>query len=926
MLKRTRISLFAIFVFLGVVLCGGCGSWLEDEESELGVLRTIPTDAGAVVKIYDIEGLMLTLNKNSVIWQEFRRLKYMTEADCIMKTVDSVIRRTPVISSILHKKEIAVSFHKHGKDKVSVLAGFEISKKEANDLANAIIKNAKNKKFKLLTPKYDNITIYVVTTQDDKEIAAFAYLKGFFVISHSKSQVQASVRHINNGSKITDGGKTLKTLLAPAGKDSYASLIVNYKSLNEIFKSELNPQNYSSGIANFADWSVLDIKIGQKHIMCNGYTAYGKNDMEYLSVFEGQTETDNDFLKYLPSKTVNYSSAGISDMQTFKDKYINFLKARTQYAQLNNFENAFEKAYKIKLRDEIYKLFTNRVTEFTCNYALAGRGTDTYAIAELEDDDAASQFFTGLLKEYCRKQNKDYSKSITELVSVKGRKYYVCPCPFMKKLIPLYFGSLFSGEYEYFVIFNGAIVFAKNTAAIREYINAIENGKTLIKNVNYENFKDLTVSESNVSFYTDITYSFEKIMSYLSPQNAAQCRNEKARLTPFRNFSLQYGKTDSKSRVLTTFALEYTDRFDSERAVSWITPIDSAVRVKPQVLRNDKTGEKMIFIQDETLKIYLFDKDGKRSQMNKKQLAEPLRGEVTAIDYYGNGNVQYLFATENFLHLISQKGDYIENFPVKLPAPLSADISVFDYENNGNYRIFAPCCDRKLYVYTKDGKKLDAWTPFQTNDNIITPVQYFNINTMEYLVFADNLKTYILNRRGEVRINVTDNFPKSKNSLFYAEQENGEEYPYFVTTGSSGEIKRIRMDGSCRSGIKAKHYSANHCFVASDIDQDRKNEYIFTDDKLLEVYNSAGETVFSCILDSKITSKPLIFNFPSGTKIGVVCAGENKIYLYDSKGKLCKGFPLNGTTEFSISKLDNKDKFSVLTGSNENFLYNYHIE
>lgn len=833
MLKRKIISLFVICVFLGVVLC----SCNDDDEADLGVLRTIPTDAGAALKIYDIEGLMLSLNKNSVIWQEFRRLKSMSEADRVMKTVDSVIKRTPVIGGVLHKKEIAVSFHKHGKDKVSVLAGFYTSNKEATDLGTAIAKNAKNKNLKFVTQKYDNVTVYVIYSSDNKEVAAFAYLKGFFVISHSKMLLQASVRHINNGSKITGEGKILKQLLATSGKDSYASLIVNYKSLNEIFKSELNPQNYSSGIANFADWSILDIKTDSKHIMCNGYTAYGKNDTEYLSVFEGQNETDNDFLKYLPSKTVCYSSAGISDMQTFKDKYVNFLKARTAYNQLNSFETSFEKEYKVKLRDEVYKLFTNRVTEFTCDYALAGRGSDNYTAAELNDEDAAKQFFTELLKEYCRKKKTEYSKLVTQLVSVKGRKYSVCSCPFIKKIIPMYFGNLFSGEYECFVIFNGTIVFAKNTAAIREYINAIENGKTLIKNSNYENFKDLTVSESNISCFTDITYSFDKIMSYLSASNAAQCRNEKQLLNPFRNFSLQYGKTDSKGRVLTTMSLQYTDRFDTERAVSWITPVDSVVRGKPQVLRNERTGEKTVFIQDETLKIYLFDKDGKRSLMNKKQLAEPIKGEVTAIDFYGNGNTQYLFATENFLHLISQKGDYIENFPVKLPAPLSTDISVFDYENNGNYRIFAPCCNQKLYVYTKDGKMLETWTPFQTNDNIITPVQYFNINTMEYLVFADNLKTYILNRRGEVRINVTDNFPKSKNSLFYAEQPSGEENPCFVTTGSSGEIKRIRMDGSCRSGAKSKHYSANHNFIAADINQDKKNEYIFTDEKLLEVFS-----------------------------------------------------------------------------------------
>lgn len=918
MLKQKTVFLFAVFVFWGVFLCG-CG---DGSGGDAGILRAVPNGAGVIVEIPDLEKFMQTLNNNSVMWTEIRRLKSFSDADRVMRTVDSSVRCSAPLRGILHGREAVLSFHKIGKDRISMLAAVQLSREDGNNLANAVAASAKDRNLKLSTQKYDNVKIYALSAENGGggAVLYFAYLKNFFVISQSQMLLQESVRHVNKDGSFIEKDNSLKRIFKGFSTDADAGVIVNYKCLNDIVGNEFNPKVYASGVGKFAQWSAFDMRLESKNVMLSGFTVCEDRNLDYLGVFRRQKETSDGFLSYLPSKTVSFVSAGISDMRLFRDSYISdYLKSRGGYAEFEKNDAFYSKEYEVDMRDEIYRLFKKRITEFTCDYSLAGRGCDSYTVAELEDTDAA-EFMISVVRKYQKKNGLPDSKVLTDIKSVSGRKYVVYMWP-LKKIFPLYFGSLFSVESDCFVLYDGKVVFAKNAAAVREYVNAVENGKTLNKNENYSGFADLTRSESNVFCFLDFPYAFEKVLSYMSPQNQAVLKSDRRSLKRFRNCAVQYGSADDDI-YLTTVSAQYTDFTEAERAVSWIAPVDSSLRCKPQIVKNHSTGDREVIVQDETCKIYLFDKNGR--QLWKKQLPGPLTGEVSQIDCFQNGKLQYLFATENFLHLIDRNGNYVENFPVKLPAPLTADISVFDYENSGAYRIFAPCADRRLYVYTREGALLDAWVPFETRDPVITPVKYFNVGSVEYLVFADKLKTYILNRRGEVRIRVTDDFPKSGNSLFYLE-ERAEGGTRFVTTGSSGEIKYIRMDGSCKTE-KIKHYSAGHNFVAADLDLDGKNEYVFTDDNLLEAFDSGGRLVFSVITDGKITSRPLIFSFSGGKRIGVVCGRENKIYLYDNKGRLCSGFPLSGSTEFTLTLLDSRDRYSLLTGSNENFLYNYHVQ
>lgn len=77
-----------------------------------------------------------------------------------------------------------------------------------------------------------------------------------------------------------------------------------------------------------------------------------------------------------------------------------------------------------------------------------------------------------------------------------------------------------------------------------------------------------------------------------------------------------------------------------------------------------------------------------------------------------------------------------------------------------------------------------------------------------------------------------------------------------------------------------------------------------------------------------ISEPPIYFSFSaSDRKLGIVDKVDNKIYLLNNTGELYKGFPLDGSTLFSIGYLENTvGQFNLIVGGRNNFLYNYSVQ
>ncbi len=96
----------------------------------------------------------------------------------------------------------------------------------------------------------------------------------------------------------------------------------------------------------------------------------------------------------------------------------------------------------------------------------------------------------------------------------------------------------------------------------------------------------------------------------------------------------------------------------------------------------------------------------------------------------------------------------------------------------------------------------------------------------------------------------------------------------------------------------------------------------------MKVFSHDGSRKFSRSFKSAVSHSPVIYQFSYGNKkIGLVSEGMNELYLVNSDGSLYNGFPLLGSTPFSIGVIDRSaSKFNLIVGSDENFLYNYSVQ
>lgn len=286
--------------------------------------------------------------------------------------------------------------------------------------------------------------------------------------------------------------------------------------------------------------------------------------------------------------------------------------------------------------------------------------------------------------------------------------------------------------------------------------------------------------------------------------------------------------------------------------------------------------------------------------------------------------MQLLFSTENQLHIIDRNGNYVERYPVKLKSPSTTGVSVFDYEKNRDYRLFIPCKNRNIYAYDIKGDLVQGWT-FQKSDKTIEiPIEHFKVNTNDYLVFADNYRVYILNRKGEERIRIKNQFIKSANNRFFLELES--KNPRLVTTDTSGTIKFVYFDGKVEESVIRK-FTSNHFFDFQDIDADGIKDFIFVDKTQLEVYKQDGSKIFDYTFNNEITDSPIYFYFSyDDRKLGIVSKTSNQIFLFNSDGTLYNGFPITGNTKFTIGFFDSgSTTFNLIVGTNYNLLYNYSV-
>ena len=917
MIKKILIFI-ALAILLGGVYIAYKNLFPQNVKIANQLVEIAPANSAIILNTPSLNNFIKLLDKNK-IWQELNNsglTKNIIEGTKFITTfLKSDNKLRPVFNN-----SFMLTLNKTGKNKATCIYFFQLGNTFANDNASYnFIKAKLAEKYKISERTYNGFKILKVEKND--QTYRIMILGGIGIVTESDVLIEKLARRIASNTSILKEDKDLEKAVETAGKNVTANLYINYNSLLDI-GSNFFMKNYKYPIRKLkpASWTELDLTLKDNDVSLNGFTITSDSLSQYFKIFRKQEPITNSMEEIIPSSVVTFIHIGISSPKQFKKDYENYLKQNSWYKEYKENIDQYNKLLKLKIDSIFYSIIEDEIALVKLSPQTSGFEQSTFMIAKTISKRLAKQEMMKIIishaKHFGNKTNNYISYfNIDEETKIP---VYSFPIHYFGKLL---FGDIFGKvETSFFTFVDNYIIFGNNKKELKRFILDNIHRHTLETDIEYNDFKETLSTKSNFYIYSKPTPALPILETYFEEKYTKKILKSKDNFNKIYALGIQYQGGDKY--IYTSISIHYNPNTREKPHTIWETLLDTTIDFKPQLVINHNTNKKEIILQDQKNNLYLINSAGRI--LWKLHLREKIISKIYQIDFYKNNKLQYLFNTKTKLYLIDRNGNFVEHYPITLRSPATNSLAVFDYENTKDYRIFLAGKDKHIYLYSKEGNIIPGWKFGKTDAHVYQRIQHFKIGTKDYIVFADSMKTYILNRRGEERSKVKKFFSKSINNIFYIDKV--KDNFYLVTTGTNGTIYYIDFEGNVTEKQISK-FSPSHYFKLYDIDRDGKKDYVFADKNIFIVYNQNGDTKFEYNFENKIKFAPIIFNFPSNVvKIGLVDKKSSLVYLFNSNGTIYNDFPLEGNSPFTIGHFDeNSSKFNLIVGSNDNFLYNYEV-
>ncbi len=917
-IKTTGIFTIVIIVISVFIIFG----YITIQKKEKSVIQeavdAIPINANYIIEIDNFVGLNQKLEKESEIFNNLLSFSQLTEFKSQLIELDSIVENSEFLSKFLKNRSFLVSSHLVGSNKIDFLIATKLkNNKEASDLLEEfqlLSKDTIN-----LLEKYNETNIYVIIAGQKDYF--FAFIDNLFIFSKSKQLIENSIRQkISNNSISLDLGfkETSETLTK-----NKLHFYFNYENFSQVstayFSSKFS--NKIKNLYDFANWACMDIKYNYNSISFSGFSYCENSPDKYLQMFNNSEPQKFDISNILPAKTAEFSFFGISNFSNFYSNYEKYISSKNQSSYYENIEKEFNKEFDINIETTILKFLDNSVCFAGINFNNSIEDLAYVSIFKSNDIENLKKILCGITEEYYL--NNKIKESFYIDYHIDNNHTHT-----IYKLHEYDFTEIIFGEISnlpklnYYFFYDNYIIFCESSDDAKLYIYSLFRNNTLSNDSDFIVFQKTLPQKTNILFYINSYYNLNKQIDAFNENFKNIFKSNLGFFSKIQFISLNFS-FEKQNFFKTDLNLFYNKNLTNKGQTAWEIELKNNLATKPFFFTNHYTYEKEIFIQDNQNVIYLFDSKG--NVIWKKQLKEKIIGDIYMIDMYNSTKYQLIFTTENMIIAIDRNGEIVENFPIQLPAKTNIGLSVVDYDNNKNYRFFVPCSDKFVYAFDKNAKKVEGWSSPVSLSAVCSKVEYFSLNSKDYIVYADKTAIHILNRKGESRITVNQNFPMPDICNVYLQKPVNNLKEFFLTSDASGKITKIFFNGNVEQK-EIVPLSKSHTFTANDLNNDNLLDFIFTDEKNLLVYNSNYEKIFTHTFNNNIGYKPIVLNFSDeDVRIGIVIPEENQVYIFKSDGTVCDNFPVQGNSIFSVGVLNSGSKnFNLITGFN-NYLCNYLI-
>lgn len=902
----TIISIILLIAFIGLLLLYLKRNVIYEETDPI---YAVPVTAGFIFQISNPSETRVTWFENTSYAHELDHFELFKTLKAVNDYIDSSsVFKHPTTKAFLSRTCI-VSLHpgKSGQHDWHVAIPLKNHKEERELLK--IIESA--------TPGNDplkagNTEIFALKGSVIPAEAFAASYNGVFMLSNQSRLIEASTKQLSEEISVLDD-TAFRSIHKTSLTSKDFSVYINFKAAHEIAVPLLNDKQWSEDfIAGIGSWSELDVEIHGDAISLNGFMISNQEAL-FAVLFRGIPAKKPEIPQIIPADTrflINYS---FSNTNRFRQNLLGYIEAGEKTDDFKQASDQFQTTHGQRFEDLFFSF-------------LDGEGAFIYAQPGTSDSEGNHYLVfntTGQAKtlEIISLINKDKPVELTRWIDLDEQTRFPVYAGIQTPMMSELWGPLFPRvPSACFSFYRNYLIFADSPEALKTIFYSTVLNKSLANHPYYSSFTENFSFNENLFIFAEIPYLFPMAQKILKPEVFHPTHDQTNALSRFYGLGIQL--SSAQKMVYTSIYANYTPQRDREPRTIWQSRLDSTIIGKPALVDNHNTGEKEILVQDKHNNLYLINNMGR--VLWKRPLEGPVLSEFYQIDFYKNNKLQYLFNTKERLYLIDRNGNHVAKYPISLPAHATNGLTVYDYDNNKEYRIFLALSDNRVYLFDKDGNRNPGWSLPNTEGTVSTPVQFVTTGGRDYIVFSDQYRNYLLDRRGQTRVVPARSFIRNPQSLFYLETQNGTSQ--LVTTTTTGTLARISLPSGQCSFQELFECPETHYFTLINTGLD--NRYLYVTKNRVVAFNSAAQKKMEVSFDRSIRTHADLYQFTANDiKLGVVEEDGGQVHLINDDGSSYRGFPLKGNSRFSIGFLKSSAyRFNLIVGGDHNFLNNYRIE
>jgi outer membrane protein assembly factor BamB len=752
--------------------------------------------------------------------------------------IQDITAKTKGLDYLSTNKTCVLGFYEVGKDNYDYI----LAAKNASGLFN--IDSITNKAVETIIYEGTNITKY---TLDGLEV--FSLKKENDILMSSSMMLMENLIRTNENTLLDP---TLKRLYQASSNDKSATLFMDPSGNTSLLALKEEHQNAKKP---FSSWISLDFTANSDEVNLNGVAMAPDSTKNFINLFKGTSPIANRTPSYAPLNAQAVISYTFDDYQIFaknQNEYLDRVK------QTDSLFNTIEEVGLIYMNNEKVALLKSFGTESLYDYLNSKKiSSEDYQGSEilvLDAPDLVERSFTPLIKNF---------------------------------------------QSNFCTILENSFIFSEDKAALQTIISNHKSSSSFDNDLGYKTAKASLASESSmlmVSNASGMDHFSEQELSSEVVENikaldlggqvfAAQMVMDNG-FGHFNIIASKIVKNQEKNTVSPLFTLE----------------LNTDLATEPQFVKNHRTKEQEIVVQDENNVLYLISTDGK--VLWTKQLDGRIQGAIQQVDIYKNGKLQLAFTTNDQFLVLDRNGDEVSPFKIDFEGGNLNPLAVFDYDGSRNYR-FVVTQGSKIFMYNNQGKIVRGFTFTDAPSSILGAPQHFRVGNKDYLVFKqDNGTLRILHRVGSDRIKIPEKIDFSNNEVFLYKNK-------FSVTNKTGVLHQIDTNGK----LTATNFNLNpdHGFYATS------NTLVLMDDNVLTIKGKKVE------LELGVYSKPKIFYIYDKIYVSVTDLQNHQIYLYDSQAEPISNFPVFGSSLIDLSDMDNDKSLELVAKDQDNSLIVYKI-